>query len=277
MTATGSLHLDGRAEAADLDAFLGRATRMDPAALVRLRSDPATRVITAYLRLPFDVLVGRSMRGTITGGTDVTVRASALADRALADRATADAARTERADATHRPTQTDHAAPTCPADPATAAPGGPPGHQPHLVRLPERCDTLWRGQLPPAGGWRRMESVPVGELRRVVAAGVEAFQTLQTLQGTQGPHRHPGGVPGASPVSRDAAEALLDQDALTVSDSHGTAVLPLRVCHAAWRMGFLGPDDGAVCAVSVAGRWARIAAPFGTAYRDPIQTALRLR
>jgi hypothetical protein len=216
-----TLRLGGRAEIADLGSFLERAVRLDAAVLVRLRADPAGRTVSACLRLPFGVLVGRTVRAVLTGGADQTVRAADLANQ--------------------------------------LATGGPEG-----LILPERHDTRWRGPLPPMGGWRRLDSVPVRDLRRLVAAGVEAFQAATERIG--GP-----------PIARDAADALLDHEALTVSDRRDTAVLPLRVCHAAWRMGFFGAADDADCAVSIAGRWARIAAPFGSAYRDPAEVTLRVR
>lgn len=229
MKAEHTLRLGGRAEIGDLGSFLERAVRMDAAVLVRLRADPPGRMVSACLRLPFGVLVGRTVRAVLTGGADQTVRAADLAANLAND----------------------------PANELTA--GGPEG-----LILPERHDTRWRGPLPPMSGWRRLDSVPVRDLRRLVAAGVGAFQAATERIG--GP-----------PIARDAADALLDHEALTVSDRRDTAVLPLRVCHAAWRMGFFGADDDADCAVSIAGRWARIAAPFGSAYRDPAEVTLRVR
>ena len=214
------LHPVGQTDAADLGTFLWRAARLDAAVLVRLVADPYQQVVTGHVRLPFGVPVSRTVRGTLAGGTDVTVRAADLAE-ALA--------------------------------------GGSTGP----VVLPTRRDAEWRGPLPPAGGWRRLDAVPVGALRRVVVAGIEAFQAAAAQT-------------GGAPVRQAVADALLDHQALTVSHEQDTVTLPLRVCHAAWRMGFLGADGGADCAVSVAGRWVRLAAPYGSVYRGPDEVSLLL-
>jgi hypothetical protein len=207
------------ADVADLGAFLGRLVRLDPAALVRIRVAAARPgYLAAYARLPFDVLVGRSVRGTLDGDPDQTVSAADLAA----------------------------GLPTAPAGTGAAV---------AEVVVPARRDQAWRGPLPPADAWRRLDTVPVGTVRRLVSAGVAAFREAQERVGD----------PRAGQA---AAQALLDHETLTVSDGDRDAVLPLRVLHAAWRMGFLGERDDADCAVSVAGRWVRLAAPFGSAYRD---------
>jgi hypothetical protein len=130
-----------------------------------------------------------------------------------------------------------------------------------VVRLPDSQDAAWRGQLPPAAGWERLDTVPAAVVTRLVRAGVEALRSAG-----------PGGVAGRG------GEALLDHEALTVSGAGRTVALPLRVLSAAWRMGFLG-DEGAGSAddpdrperlvgVSTSGRWARLAAPYGSAYHQ---------
>ena len=59
----------------DAGAFCARLVRLDPAALVRLR--PADGgLVTLWSRLPFEVLVGRTVRGTVAD--DATVRAADL-------------------------------------------------------------------------------------------------------------------------------------------------------------------------------------------------------
>jgi hypothetical protein len=69
------LRLAGSAEAADLASFLGRLVALDPAAVVRLRSAAAR--VTAYARLPFGVLVSRTVAG-VGDPADVTVGAGDL-------------------------------------------------------------------------------------------------------------------------------------------------------------------------------------------------------
>jgi hypothetical protein len=71
----GGLRFGRPAEAADLAAFLSRALRLDPAAVVRLRAGPGAT--TAYVRLPFGVLVSRSA-STEEAPADVTVGGAAL-------------------------------------------------------------------------------------------------------------------------------------------------------------------------------------------------------
>ena len=68
----------------DLGTFVGRAVRLDPAALVRLR-ESAGRV-TAWATTPFDVLVTRSVPGTVDPA-DVTAPAAALLTALSVERA----------------------------------------------------------------------------------------------------------------------------------------------------------------------------------------------
>jgi hypothetical protein len=71
----GGLRPDGPAELGDLASFLGRAVGLDPAAVVRLRGTGDR--VTAYLRLPFGVLVSRTVGGAAEPA-DVTVGAADL-------------------------------------------------------------------------------------------------------------------------------------------------------------------------------------------------------
>jgi hypothetical protein len=72
---TSEVH--GLAGVADAGAFLARLTRLEAAALVRLRSSGARTALWA--RLPWDVLVTREVAGS--GPVDVTVSAAELLDR----------------------------------------------------------------------------------------------------------------------------------------------------------------------------------------------------
>ncbi|MFD2766455.1 hypothetical protein [Micromonospora eburnea] len=65
--------LDG---VADAGAFLARLVRLDPAALVRLRPVPGAGRTSLWARLPWDVLVARTVTGVAPG--DVTVAAGEL-------------------------------------------------------------------------------------------------------------------------------------------------------------------------------------------------------
>ena len=69
------LRPDGPAERGDLTSFLGRAVGLDPAAVVRMRTSGER--ITAYVRLPFGVLVSRTVGGSAEPA-DVTVGAAEL-------------------------------------------------------------------------------------------------------------------------------------------------------------------------------------------------------
>jgi hypothetical protein len=66
----------GLAGAADAAAFLARLTRLDPAAVVRLRSEQAAGRTALWARLPWSVLVGRTVAGP--GPGDATVSAAKL-------------------------------------------------------------------------------------------------------------------------------------------------------------------------------------------------------
>ena len=69
------LRLAGSADAVDLAAFLGRLVALEPTAVVRLRSVGVR--VTAYARLPFGVLVSRTVTGD-ADPADVTVGAGDL-------------------------------------------------------------------------------------------------------------------------------------------------------------------------------------------------------
>jgi hypothetical protein len=75
-TVNGTGRAYGLTGAADLSAFLVRLTRFDPQALVRLRPAQAAGRTTLWGRLPWGVLVSRTVAGTVPG--DVTVSAGEL-------------------------------------------------------------------------------------------------------------------------------------------------------------------------------------------------------
>ncbi len=74
MSAPGAGH--GLAGVADAGAFLARLVRLDPAILVRLRPVPGAERTSLWARLPWDVLVVRTVAGAAPG--DVTVAAADL-------------------------------------------------------------------------------------------------------------------------------------------------------------------------------------------------------
>ena len=139
------LRLVGAAEAADLGSFLGRVVALDPAAVVRLRS--VGERVTAYARLPFGVLVSRTVGGA-GDPADVTVGAGDL---------------------------------LAALDPARP---GSPGRESSsrgevlAVGWPGRRDVDWRAALPPVDGWVRLDSVPGDVVRGLVRAGRETLRAV---------------------------------------------------------------------------------------------------
>jgi hypothetical protein len=130
----------GLAGIADAGAFLARLTRLDPAALVRLRASAYPRRQTGatgtgrtalWARLPWEVLVTREVAGR--GPDDATVSAAELL--------------------------------------AVLAGGGD--------RLPEGRDAQWRWPLPPAAS-ETVESVAGAELSRLAAAAAGTLREVAT-------------------------------------------------------------------------------------------------
>lgn len=123
--------------------------------------------------------------------------------------------------------------------------------------VPEPRDSEWRSGLPPASGWRRIDSVPDDVVRGLVRAGAQAFKDAATREG----------VPGTQPRA-GVADTLLDSVVLTVTTDGGgpSAAITLRTLSALTRMGFLPQDSHVV--VDIAGRWTRIAAEYGSVYSE---------
>jgi hypothetical protein len=131
---------------------------------------------------------------------------------------------------------------------------------------PEPRDAEWRTSLPPASGWRRIDTVPDEVARGLVRAGAQTLKDAAER----------AGVPGAQPRA-EVADALLDSVVLTVSAAGGELATPvtLRALSALTRMGFL--TRGSHVAVDVAGRWIRLAAEFGSVYSERPGLGLALR
>jgi hypothetical protein len=79
---SGELRFGGADDRSDAAAFLGRVVRLDPAALVRLRTADASLTLWAWL--PFEVLVARTVRAH-AAERDLTVPGKALLDAVTAD------------------------------------------------------------------------------------------------------------------------------------------------------------------------------------------------
>jgi hypothetical protein len=142
-----------------------------------------------------------------------------------------------------------------------------------MAHPPTPRDAEWRSGLPPAAGWRRLESVPDHEVRALVRSGALAVKQAAEREG----------VPGAQPRG-EVADALLDSVVLTVTDESTSAgggaadiEVTLRTLSALTRMGFV-PRGGEVH-VDVSGRWTRVVGAYGTVYaeRGPGLLGLRVR
>jgi hypothetical protein len=120
---------------------------------------------------------------------------------------------------------------------------------------PEARDGQWRSGLPPTSGWQRIETVPDTEVRTLVRSGAQALRDAAEREG----------VPGAQPRA-EVADALLDSVVLTVSSGPRSAEISLRTLSALTRLGFL--PKGSHIAVDLAGRWIRVAAPYGSVYAE---------
>lgn len=109
---------------------------------------------------------------------------------------------------------------------------------------PRARDVQWRSALPPAQGWHQIDTVPDSVVRDLVRKGALAVADA-----------------GRS------ADALLDSVVLHASSAdHLTAEVTLRALSALTRMGFL--PRGSHIVISVAGRWTRVAAEYGSVYLE---------
>jgi hypothetical protein len=185
-----------------------RVAALDPRGVLRIRLHAG--LAAGYVRLPFGVLVGRTVRVDWAGpALDCVVGAGELVSWLQG--------------------QT---------------------HDPPLLR-----DVEWRGALPPARGWQRVDRVPDAVIRDVVRKGAATFRDAAAREGV------PGGQPRA-----EVADALLDSVVLTAVEGGVRAEVSLRTISAMTRMGFV--PEGSHVAIDVCGRWARVAAEFGSAYAE---------
>jgi hypothetical protein len=244
---------------ADAGAFLARLTRLDPAALVRLRpADPVggTRVggerIALWARLPWETLVTRSVPGE--AGADVAVLGSEL----LAELARGGATLPTRRDQQWR----------WPLPP-------------HRVEVIERV---------PVEAVREIGAAAEGTLRAAAHGALagrsvgeravrDALLDHVAIVVTPGPR-----VPSrAASVGGPATGAPGDDVAEDVAENTEPVEVPQRLVQAVIRMGFLGspdlhrpdqpdgrrPDEEAHVQILRAGRWVGLAAAYGTSWLRP--------
>lgn len=114
-------------------------------------------------------------------------------------------------------------------------------------------DPMWPGALPPADGFRLLDTLPVAVVRELADKG----QALaRQFAGPLGP-----------PTS------LMNQSVLTVAGEDKQVDVPMRMIFACTNLGlipgFSAPMDvPRYLRVSAQGRWVRIDAPYGTVYHS---------
>ncbi len=109
-------------------------------------------------------------------------------------------------------------------------------------------DAAWRSQLPPVGGWVRVDDVPAPVLADLAEQGVSAAKD------------NPGPAGGAS-------TSLLDSEVLTAAGAGMRVTVPLRMLFALSGMGFAPTGDGEVVRISATDSWVRLDARFGAVLR----------
>jgi hypothetical protein len=275
---------------ADAGAFLARLTRLDPAALIRLRpADPAGGQRT-------ELAGGQEIGGQEIGGQEIG--GQEIGDEPVGGPRIALWARLPWGTLVTR-----------------TVPGGPAADVTVLARdllaelardgatLPARRDQQWRWPLPPRQV-EVIERVPVGAVREIGAA---AEGTLRAAA--------QGALAGRSVGERAVRDALLDHVAIVVTpgprvpsrgaffggsasgalgeevaengeevaENTAPVEVPQRLVQAVIRMGFLGspnlhrpdepdgrrPDEEAHVQILRAGRWVGLAAAYGTGWLRP--------
>lgn len=111
-------------------------------------------------------------------------------------------------------------------------------------------DLLWRSELPPPEGWKRVDDLPAKLVGEVAEQGV----------GLAKDNVGPKGTPPAS---------LLDQEVFTVSGVGFDVKIPLRCLFVLSGMGFLmsSPSESEVVRVSATDSWLRLDSRFGAVVR----------
>jgi hypothetical protein len=199
---------EASAQLFDTAPLVRRAVSLDPRSLVRVRLSADS--VTSFVRLPFNVLVGRTIKVHWDGDEiDCVVVGRELL--AWLDGAT--------------------------------------------VKPPASWDALWRGPVPPGGGWRRVETIPDSVVRNVVRKGASALPEVAQREG----------VPGSQPRA-EVADALLDSVVVTAQAGGLRAEVTLRTLSAVTRMAFMPP--GSRAASDLSGRWLRVAAEYGSVYAE---------
>lgn len=111
-------------------------------------------------------------------------------------------------------------------------------------------DLLWRSELPPATGWKRVDDLPAQLVGEVAERGIDVAKE----------NVGPKGTPPAS---------LLDQEVFTVHGSGYDVKVPLRCLFVLSGMGFLvgTPAETEIVRVSATDSWLRLDSRFGAVVR----------
>ena len=111
-------------------------------------------------------------------------------------------------------------------------------------------DLLWRSELPPATGWKRVDDLPAQLVGEVAERGIDVAKE----------NVGPKGTPPAS---------LLDQEVFTVHGSGYDVKVPLRCLFVLSGMGFLvgTPGDAEIVRVSATDSWLRLDSRYGAVVR----------
>lgn len=111
-------------------------------------------------------------------------------------------------------------------------------------------DLLWRSELPPTEGWRRVDDLPAKEVGEVAERGV----------GLAKENVGPKNTPPAS---------LMDQEVFTVSGAGLDVKIPLRCLFVLSGMGFLvsSPPESEIVRVSATDSWLRLDSRYGAVAR----------
>ncbi|MEE6306280.1 hypothetical protein V1634_05475 [Plantactinospora veratri] len=223
----------------DAGAFLARLTRLDPGAVVRLRSGApgaapgAPERTVLWARLPWEVLVGRVVAGV--GPGDATVSAAEL----LAELGRGGAALPRRRDADWR----------------WPVPGGPGTVVETIAGAELRRIAVAAAQTLRGAAVEGVAGRAVGQ-RAVRDALLDHVAVVVTAPSTSTDPVPTAGTAGTDPVS-----------------GGGRIEISQRLVQAIVRMGFLGssgaPGQDAV-RVRIMGRWVGLAAPFGVAWSQKV-------
>lgn len=111
-------------------------------------------------------------------------------------------------------------------------------------------DLLWRSELPPPEGWRRVDDLPAKKVGEVAEQGIDVAKD----------NVGPKGTPPAS---------LMDQEVFSVSGAGFSVKVPLRCLFALSSMGFLvgSPSESEIVRVSATDSWIRLDSRFGAVLR----------